>query len=50
MDVLWGIIVLVVMYIVIPAAIIGGALIALGPRGPRRRGRTDTAGYPDRRP
>ena len=30
MDVLWGIILRIVMYIVIPVAIIGGTLAALG--------------------
>ena len=30
MDVLWGIIILIVMYIVVPVAIIGGTLFALG--------------------
>ena len=30
MEVLWGIIVLIVMYIVIPVAIIGGTLAMLG--------------------
>jgi hypothetical protein len=30
MDVLWGIIILIVMYIVIPVAVIGGTLVLLG--------------------
>lgn len=49
MDVLWGIIVMVVMYVIIPAAVIGGSLIALGPRRSRRRTRTDAAGVTDQR-
>jgi hypothetical protein len=36
MDVLWGILVLVIMYIVFPVAIIGATLVALSPE--RRRG------------
>jgi len=48
MDVLWGILVLLVMYIVIPGAIIFGMLFALGggdrllPPMLRPRARTDT--------
>ncbi len=30
MDVLWGIILLLVMYVIVPVAIIGGTLVALG--------------------
>ena len=47
MDVLWGIILLIVMYIVIPVAIIGGTLAALGGGNRvlrRGRGRGDAAG------
>jgi hypothetical protein len=43
MDVLIGIIVLLVMYIVIPAAIIGGTMRLLTPRGPRASAEQRTA-------
>ena len=46
MDVLWGIIILIVMYIIVPVALIGGTLAALGggerflPTAVRPRSRT----------
>ena len=40
MEVLWGIILLIVMYIVVPVAIIGGTLAMLGGRQ-RRNGRAE---------